>query len=154
MINPINNDEDCFKWAVLAALHYEEVGNNPERISKLKPYVEQYNWGGLEFPMAIEKIGKFEKWNPEIAVNVLFASKQSIYIAHRSEYNAKRSKQANLLMVVDGENRHYTAIKYLSRTFEVAKRKTPRSTSLLHELLERFSQGVRERKALHVLLKS
>jgi len=115
VINPQNKDEECFKWAVIAALHHEEINNNPERITKLKPFAERYNWGGLEFPVALNKIGKFEKNNPEIAVNVLFASQKSIYIAHRSDYNSKRRKQANLLMIVDGENRHYTAVKSLSR---------------------------------------
>ena len=52
VINPKNKDEECFKWAILAALHHEEIGNNPERISKLQPFVDQYNWKGLKFPMA------------------------------------------------------------------------------------------------------
>ena len=115
VINPKNEDEDCFKWAIIAALHHEEIGNNPERISKLRPFAERLNWEGLEFPMALNKISKFEKRNPEIAVNVLFVSKKSIYIARRSEFNSKRGKQVNLLMIVDGENRHYTAVKSLSR---------------------------------------
>jgi len=46
---------------------------------------------------------------------VLFESKKEIYIARRSDYNRKRSKQVNLLMIVDGKNRHYTAINCLSR---------------------------------------
>ena len=65
--------------------------------------------------MSLSKIGKFEKNNPEIAVNVLFVNKKRIFIARRSEFNVKRRKQANLLMIVDGENRHYTAVKSLSR---------------------------------------
>ena len=37
IINPKNeNDDECFKWAVIAALNYKDIGNNPERISKLK----------------------------------------------------------------------------------------------------------------------
>ena len=37
IINPKNeNDDFCFAWAVIAALNYENIGNNPERISKLK----------------------------------------------------------------------------------------------------------------------
>ena len=115
VINPKNTDEECFKWAVIAALHHEEIGVHPERISKLKPYAERYDWSGLEFPVSVNKIGKFEKNNPEIAVNVLFASKNSIYTARRSEFNAQRQKQVNLLMIVEGENRHYTAVKNLSR---------------------------------------
>ena len=115
VINPKNEDEECFKWAVVAALHCEEISVNPERISKLRPFAERYDWEGLEFPMALNKISKFEKRNPEIAVNVLFVNKKSIYIARRSEFNGKRSKQVNLLMIIDGKNRHYTAVKSLSR---------------------------------------
>ena len=37
VINPQNQkDEECFKWAVITALHHEEIDFHPERISKLK----------------------------------------------------------------------------------------------------------------------
>jgi len=55
VINPNNTDEECIEWAVIAALHKTEIKNHSERVSKLEPYVERYNWNGLEFPMAIEK---------------------------------------------------------------------------------------------------
>ena len=81
MINPQNKDEECFKRAIIAALHHEEIKNNLERISLLRPYENQYNWKGLEFPVSIKKIDKFEKNNPGIAVNVLFSNKKiKIYI--------------------------------------------------------------------------
>ena len=38
-----------------------------------------------------------------------------LYTAQRSELNGECNKQANLFMIVDGGNRHYTAIKNLSR---------------------------------------
>ena len=38
-----------------------------------------------------------------------------MYTARRSGLNGKSSKQANLLLIVDGENRHNTAIKNISR---------------------------------------
>ena len=86
VINPQNKDEECFKWAVIEALHHEEIKHHPERISLLSPYKNQYNWEGLEFPVSIKKIDKFEKNNPGIAVNVLFSNKknQNIYTARRS----------------------------------------------------------------------
>ena len=84
VINPKNNNEQCFKWAVIAALHHEEIAKDPQRISKLQHFQEQYNWNGLEFPLAIQKIDKFERNNPGIAVNVLFNKKESIYTARRS----------------------------------------------------------------------
>ena len=89
MINPQNKDDECFKWAVIGALHHEEIKNNPKRISLLRPYEKQYNWKGLEFPVSITKIDKFEKNNPGIAVNVLFSNNksQNIYMARRSKHN-------------------------------------------------------------------
>ena len=74
VINPQNKDEECFKWTVIEALHHEEIKHHPERISLLRPYENQYNWKGLEFPVSIKKIDKFEKNNPGIAVNVLFSN--------------------------------------------------------------------------------
>ena len=65
----------------------------------------------------IKKIDKFEKNNPGIAVTVLFSNKKSrnIYTVRRSARNVKCKKQVNLLMIMNGENRHYTAIKGISR---------------------------------------
>ena len=77
MVNPRNKDEECFKWAVIAAFDYEEIKKDHQSISRLKPYENQYNWKGLEFPVSIKKIDKFEKNNPGIAVNMLFCNKKS-----------------------------------------------------------------------------
>ena len=77
VINSQNKYEGCFKWAVIAALHHEKIKNNPERIILLRSYENQYNWEGLELPASINKIDKFEKNSPEIAVNVLFSNKKS-----------------------------------------------------------------------------
>ena len=117
MINPQNKDEECLKWAVIKALHHKDIKKDHQRISSVRPYESQYNWKGLEFPVSIKKIDKFEKNNPDIAVNVLLSNnkKSNIYTAHRSERNVKCKKQFNLLMIVDGEKRHYTAIKSVSR---------------------------------------
>ena len=41
--NNNNNDKRCFKWAVIVALHHEEIANDPQRISKIKHYEDQYS---------------------------------------------------------------------------------------------------------------
>ena len=91
--NPRNKDEECFKWAVIAALHHEEIKKDHQCTSRLRPYKNQYNWERLEFPVSIKKIDKFEKNNPGIAVNVLSSNKKSpkedIYTVRRSECNVK-----------------------------------------------------------------
>ena len=124
VINSQNKDEECFKWAVIAALHHEEIKKDHQRISRLRRYENQYNWKRVEFPVSIKKIDKFEKNNPGIAVNVLFSNKGSIYTAYRSERNVKCKKQVNLLMIVDGEKRHYTTIKNISRLLSKLNEKT------------------------------
>ena len=119
VINPQNKDKGYFKLAVVAALHHEEMQNNPDGISLQRPYEKQHKWKGLEFPISIKKNGKFEKNNPAITVNVLFSNKKpqkkNIYTVHRSEHNVKCKKHVNLLMIEDGERRHYTKIKGISR---------------------------------------
>ena len=117
VINPQNKDEECFKWAVVAALNHKEIKKDHQRISRLRPYENQYNQKEFEFPVSIKKIGKFEKNDPDIAVNVLFSKKksQNTYTVRRLERNVKYKKQVNLLMIVDGEKRHYTAINSVSR---------------------------------------
>ena len=69
-----------------------------------------------KFPVSIKKIDKFEKNNPGIAGNALLSKKktQNIYTTRRSESNVKCKKHVNLIMIVDGEKRHYTAIKSVS----------------------------------------
>ena len=72
----------------------------------------------------IKKIHKFEKNDPGIGVNVLFRNKGSIYTARRYERNVKCKKQVNLLMIVDGEKRHYTVIKNMSSLLSKLNGKT------------------------------
>ena len=48
-INPKNNDDKCFQYAVAVALNYQKIKNNPERISKIKSFIDQYNWKERNF---------------------------------------------------------------------------------------------------------
>ena len=41
--NPKNNDYKCFQYAVTLALNLDKVNKHPQRISKIKPFIEQYN---------------------------------------------------------------------------------------------------------------
>ena len=77
VINSQNKDEECFKWAVIATLHHKEIKDRPGRISLLEPYENQCNWERLEFTISIKKIDKFEKNNPDMAVNVSFNNKKN-----------------------------------------------------------------------------
>ena len=115
-----NNDELCFKQAVIEALYQEDIRiyiytKERQPISKLHHYEDRYNWQRPEPLLAIQKVGKFENNNTDIAVKVLFNSQKGIYKPFISESDRKCGKQANSLMIEDEENRHYTAIKIISR---------------------------------------
>ena len=43
-INPKNNDDKCFQYALTVALNYEQVKDHPEKISNIKPFIDKYNW--------------------------------------------------------------------------------------------------------------
>ena len=107
----INND-NSFKNALGDALNYQTIKTNPERISKLKPYINKYNWEGIEFPAGPKDWKKFERNNKTIALNILFIphNTEIIRVAYRSEYNPKRKKQVVLLMSTDGKKWHHLAV--------------------------------------------
>ena len=69
-INPKNNDDKCFQYAVTLALNIDNIDNHPERISKIKPFINQYNWKDIDFPPTNKDWKKFEL-NNEVALNIL-----------------------------------------------------------------------------------
>ena len=50
-INPRNTKNHmCFQYAITAALNHQNIDHHPERISKLRPFINNYNWKDIEFP--------------------------------------------------------------------------------------------------------
>ena len=49
-INPKNKDNKCFQYSITVALNHEEIESHPERISNTKPFIDKYNWKGIDFP--------------------------------------------------------------------------------------------------------
>ena len=111
----INND-NSFQNALYDALNYQNIENCPRRISKLKHYINNYNWEGIEFPAGSKDCKKLNEIIMTIALNILFIPQTTeiISVAYRSEYNHKRKKQIILLMITDGKKWHYLAVTNLS----------------------------------------
>ena len=119
VINIKNNDDQCFKWSVVRALN--PVAKNSERITKeLKDQSERLDWRGLKFPVKLDQIVIFEKFNPQISINV-FGFEGVVYplrLSKRKSEQRERSENEqtiNLLLISDGEKQHYCLIKSLSR---------------------------------------
>ena len=112
-INPKNKDNECFQYSITVALNHQNIENHPERISNIKPFIDQYNWKGIDFPAGIKDWKKFERNNKTIALNILFVphNEKTINLAYKSKYNRKRENQVVLLMITNGEKWHYIALK-------------------------------------------
>ena len=68
IINPGNKDQECFKWAVIAASRWEEIDSHPERTFKLKRFEKDFDWSGIKFPVSVKDIKGFEVKN-RISIN-------------------------------------------------------------------------------------
>ena len=115
-MNSKNNDNKCFQYVVTLALNIDKINDHPERISKIKPFIEKYNRKDIDFPSTSKDWKKFEL-NNEVALNILYVphGTKKIEIAYKSKHNLTREKQVILLMISNGENWHYLIVKNLSR---------------------------------------
>ena len=104
-INPKNNDDNCFQYTLTVALNHKQIKSNPERISKIKPFIDQYNWKEIDFPSHSKDWKKFELNNKSIALNILFVpyNTEKIRLAYKSKHNFTRENQVVLLMITDGK---------------------------------------------------
>ena len=137
IVNPHNDDEECFKWSVIAA---ENVGmKDPQWVSNLRKFMDNYDWSGLEFPVSIKDIGKFENRN-NISVNVWAVEGRDIYIHRKGQ---RVGREINLLMVSEDGIWHYTAIKSLSRLLSSKNSNTKRKQYFCMNCLQGFMQESR-----------
>ena len=115
----INVDAD-FEDDLDEAWNYQTIEKDPQRISKLKSYINKYDWKGIEFPAGSKQWVTFEKNNKTIALNVLYIPRntKTISVAYRSEHDNKRKTQVILLMISNGKKQHYLAVNNLSALLE------------------------------------
>ena len=82
IINSNNDDNECFKWVVIAALEFPDIKSHPGRISNLNKFSNNYDWSGLEFLVPIKDIRVFEM-NNRITVNVLAVEGKDVIICRK-----------------------------------------------------------------------
>ena len=94
------------------ALNLDDINKHPQRISKIKPFIDQYNWIDIDFPATNKDWRKLEL-NNDTALNILYIphNTKKIKLPYRSKNNLTCYKQVILLMITDGEKWHYLALK-------------------------------------------
>ena len=72
-INSINKkDNKCFQYTTTVELDHKETGKNSQRISKIKPFINKYNWEGINYPSEKDDWEEIGVKNPTIAFNLSF----------------------------------------------------------------------------------
>ena len=112
IINPKNNDHNCFQYAVTLALNYDKIDKNHQRISKIRPFIDQYNWKDLDYPATSKDWKNLNKiMNRLLLIFYTCLIILEKYILHT---NQDIIKQVILLMITDGEKWHCLVVKNLS----------------------------------------
>ena len=110
-INPISKrDHKCFQYTVTVALNHEEIKKDPQRIPKIKSFINKYNWEGKKFP------------SEAIVLNALYVKKEKLCPAYVSKNNSNHENQVILLVIPNGDGHeskpkerwHYLAVNKLS----------------------------------------
>ena len=118
-VNVKNKDEQCFKYAVLSALHPID---HADRACRYKKYLDTLNWDQLEFPLELspKNFECFER-NNNIGLNVHILNNRTDLLPfpyYTSKIKDPNSKDViNLLCISDetGKKHHYCWMKHPSR---------------------------------------
>ena len=113
IINMQNNDNECFKWCVTRALNMKKKNN--ERIDKdLIEKSKEFHWEGIEFPVKLDQIEKFEKNNADISVSVFGFEDKKFHPLKKLKY-FDRKYHIDLLLISNETTNHYCLINNFSR---------------------------------------
>ena len=112
IINVQNKDNRCFEYAILSALYHDKIGFHYEKPSRYKKYLGELNFTGIEFPVSLKDIDKFEKNNPEIGVNV-FGYEKSVHILRLNKTD--QQNEIDFLFITNEENQHYCSKSTLDK---------------------------------------
>ncbi|XP_071576599.1 uncharacterized protein [Temnothorax nylanderi] len=113
-----SNDNACFAWAVISALYPAQ--RHAERCGSYPYYATVLNLEGIEFPMTLKQISRFERLNV-VSVNVftIWRRERNDEIVPLRLTDDKKDSHVNLLYLSDSRNNsnggHFAWIKNLSR---------------------------------------
>ena len=95
-INPKCSDDESFMYSIIISLHYYDISHNPERISTLRPYINNYDFTDI-IPQ------NFEMNNPNISLSIIDDDKNILYNS--------RNISNNRAKIVKLKNNLYATIK-------------------------------------------
>ena len=108
-----NKDNKCFLWSILRYLH--PIQMNEIRLTDIRKYENDLNFKGIDFPVKLKDIPKFENQNPTLpGINVFSVNDNNkIYPLRLSQKDPQKS--IDLFLFSKDEKQHYSLIKNFSR---------------------------------------
>ena len=115
----VNCTENCFKYALLSVLHYNDIKDHRERVTAYRGWEEELNFEGVNLNAVdiSRDVAKVEKLN-NLKINVHVWEKNELKGICYNQRNNLSSKTINLLLVINSKGeRHYCGISSLSRLY-------------------------------------
>ena len=128
IINIQKKDNKCFLWSILRYLH--PIQKNETRLTDIRKYENDLKFKGIDFPVKLKDIPKFENQNPHLPGRNVFSvsDNNKIYPLRLSQKGCQKS--IDLFLFSKEENHHYCLIKNFSRL--TRSQITSHSSSKLH----------------------
>ncbi|MCG7877069.1 MAG: DNA polymerase [Candidatus Thiodiazotropha endolucinida] len=120
VLNIQNDDNKCFLWSILAAL--KPCDSHPENFKNYVAFERDLNMNGIEYPVPLTKIERFERQNACVSVNVFAFDSNEIIPLRITKHNG-RDHHADLLLLTSQQTSHYCLIKDLNRFLSRTKRR-------------------------------
>ena len=100
----------------------KKIGKHPERISKTKPFINKYNWKGLNYPSGKDDWKILRKTIQQLLL--MFYLYLKICPAHVSKHKSDHEKQIILLMIQNIR----MALSYSQKAINIIRRKTSKNS--------------------------
>lgn len=115
-INPKCHDKDSFKYSILASLHYYDINNHAEKISKLQPFLCNYNFTH-NTPV------EFEQDNPNISLKVCDEMSNVLYESNNNSRNKATMAKINpqRYAAIKPKKNNYVKLKELIASYYLRK---------------------------------
>ena len=100
-VNPLNdkvNYNKCFDYSIVLSMYSSKMGNNYNQLYKIKPYLNEFNFKNINYPLngiplKKEDYQTFERNNESIALNILKADEsQDITYLFKSRHDSRDIK--------------------------------------------------------------
>ena len=122
-IDSFFQDDKCFIWSTIAAVYGDVNVHHPHRVSHYREHEHKLNMEGIEMPMKLSDIPRFERQN-DISVSVYGWEKgksndddeeEPDYVYTLRVAREVKARHADLLLIANDKTQHYCWIKNFSR---------------------------------------